>query len=201
MKTPTLGRMRITDWRKDIIIHKMAVDCDHILTATRGRDTMFVSKMRVYKYTKQFETQSDDIKLRRHQHINRLLDDYVSILMEKHDLESEDTIEVRLQRRYSKPYMSPAHPPPFKFPSNYHHVSIFGVQHYNTENNLYELKDSDTNDIMKKELSQGFMFTFEDPQKVMISPSTVNIKDPFEECAYEDVIIVSYTCNKKLNNN
>ena len=199
LKTPYLGGMKIHDLRRDINIHNMAIDCDHVLT-NRMRDSLFVSKIRVYKYKQCFETQSDDIRLRSHQHINKLLDDYVSILIEKQKLEPEDTIEVRLQRRYSKPYMSTAHPHSFKFPSNYHHVSIDGVQHFNTENNVYEMKDIDTNNTIKKELSQGFMFTFENPQKVTISPSTVHIRDPFEEYAYEDVIIVSYTCNKKLNN-
>lgn len=191
------GGMQMHDYRPVVNIHNMAAECNHILNRDTPK-TLITSKNAIFKYNRHFQVEHDDIHLMNSKPINRVLNDYADIVTKVKQIEQGDKIEILLQRRYAKSFISSQAPASFRFQDEHDHAAIFCIQQYNVADSMYEFKD--TSEVIKKDISPGLMIILHDPQRVLITPSRVKVQDHYDDHAYEDVMILTYMRNKKINN-
>lgn len=104
----------------------------------------------------------------------------------------KDRLSVTYQRRKKLPFSDYLIPQDIKIKPDFY--AIMCVNLYNTDTNLYTIKNND-NRILK-ELSQGYMFVFTNDKELNITPSE-NLPVNLNEETIEDTLILSYYINNE----
>ncbi len=193
--------IQVHDLRKTINTHNFTAEF-HRCFSNAPRPNLYNTKKLLYEYnmTKtEFVIKQDEIRPLNIRPIYKLLDQ-VLYLMDLSTINDKSLIKMKFQRRKACSYISDNIPEIF-FPEDYKKIGIFCVNNHNITNNIYNFNSSaqyktDTLiDILKFELSPGFLCILNNTEDISMIPSSILVQDPYLDDGYEDTIIISYHQN------
>ncbi len=208
--------IQVHDLRKTINTHNFTAEF-HRCFSNAPRAHLYNTKKILYEYNMnefnmneynmkdynmnktEFVIKQDEIKPLNIRPIYKLLDQ-VLYLMNLSTINDKSLIKMKFQRRKACPYISDNIPEIF-FPEDYKRIGIFCVNNHNITNNIYNFNSSaqyktDTLiDMLKFELSPGFLCILNNTEDISMIPSSILVQDPYLDDGYEDTIIISYHQN------
>lgn len=193
IKSSLIGGLQLHDVRKHINTNQFTPDFEHSFSTHRQRLFQSKSAMFTMNEKRKFEVTIGDIKYRSPTTFYKLLEYFVYFVHDEIQIDQGDQVIVNLQRRSGRPYVPVLPPYDIIFPESTTKVAILCIDTPNTIDNLYMFRSSLNGDEMiKRELSPGYMIYLSEPSQVVMTPSAILTKDPFTNDAYEDNITMTF---------